>query len=327
VTFSATAPSGCTIDWYTTSSGGSLVSGTTTSYSPSLTATTTYYAQARNTTTGCVSATRLAVTATVNAVPIITRSGGAASQTVIQNAAITTITYTASNATSISRSGSTFPSNLSGTTSGLVHTISGAPAATGTFGYAITASHTNGCTSVASSGTITVTVPPTPPSAASTRTWTVGTQTWSDVINIPECNKTSFSASATTADCRSNGSYGYLYSWVYVANNASTLCPSPWRVPTSDDFCTLDKSLNNRTSCSNNRSGVYGSVYNTTWGGQYGGGCGGTGVLGYVGSMGHYWTSSADGTARAMALRYGVTLVTAQWSEVKENGFYVRCVK
>ena len=71
VIFSATAPGGCTVDWYTAAWGGSIVSGGSgvTSLSPALTVTTTYYAQARNTTTGCVSVTRLAVTGTVNAVP------------------------------------------------------------------------------------------------------------------------------------------------------------------------------------------------------------------------------------------------------------------
>jgi hypothetical protein len=71
VAFSATVPSGHTIDWYTTSNGTTLVSGgsSVTSISPSLTVTTTYHAQARNTTTGCVSATRRAVTGTVNPIP------------------------------------------------------------------------------------------------------------------------------------------------------------------------------------------------------------------------------------------------------------------
>jgi hypothetical protein len=71
VTFSATAPSNCTIDWYTTSNGTTLVTGggSVTSFSPSINTSTTYYAQARNTTTGCVSATRLAVVGTVNTVP------------------------------------------------------------------------------------------------------------------------------------------------------------------------------------------------------------------------------------------------------------------
>jgi hypothetical protein len=65
VTFSATAPSGCTIDWYTTSGGNTTVATGTTSYTRSISTTTSYYAQSRNTTTGCTSASRLTVTGTV----------------------------------------------------------------------------------------------------------------------------------------------------------------------------------------------------------------------------------------------------------------------
>ena len=70
VTFSATAPEGCTIDWYNvakaTDIGSSTVTAGTTSWSPNLANTTTYYAEARDVTTGCVSASRLAVTGTVS---------------------------------------------------------------------------------------------------------------------------------------------------------------------------------------------------------------------------------------------------------------------
>jgi hypothetical protein len=80
----------------------------------------------------------------------------------------------------------------------------------------------------------------TPPHAASTRTWVIKangvTQTWSDHIDLPACNKARFEASSTRADCRNNPGYHYLYSWLYVKQNAATLCPSPWRVPTVDDF-------------------------------------------------------------------------------------------
>jgi hypothetical protein len=71
VTFSATAPDGCTIDWYAAESGGSIVTGGygTTSFAPLIASSTTYYAEARHATNGCVSATRLDVSGTV-------RSGG-----------------------------------------------------------------------------------------------------------------------------------------------------------------------------------------------------------------------------------------------------------
>ena len=67
--FSATAPSGCTIDWYTASTGGSPIASGASYTHNSLSATKTYYAESRNTTTGCVSATRTVVTCTINPVP------------------------------------------------------------------------------------------------------------------------------------------------------------------------------------------------------------------------------------------------------------------
>jgi uncharacterized protein (TIGR02145 family) len=79
--------------------------------------------------------------------------------------------------------------------------------------------------------------------AASTRTWTFGEQTWSDVINIPECDKDTYESSYTTPQCYCNSSVnspsGYLYNWIYVNTNAAELCPSPWRVPSHDDLNKL----------------------------------------------------------------------------------------
>ena len=68
ITFTGTVESGCTLDWYSAASGGTLLSQGTSSFTtPVLTSTTTYYVSVRNTTTGCVSATRTAVTATITA--------------------------------------------------------------------------------------------------------------------------------------------------------------------------------------------------------------------------------------------------------------------
>lgn len=60
---------GETADWYTASSGGTLLRSGNTSYTP--TSAGTYYAEARNATTGCVSSTRTAVTLTVNSLPLV----------------------------------------------------------------------------------------------------------------------------------------------------------------------------------------------------------------------------------------------------------------
>ena len=72
VALSATPGAGETIDWYSASAGGTVLTGGTgvTSFTtPSISTTTTYYAESRNTTTGCVSATRTAINATINALP------------------------------------------------------------------------------------------------------------------------------------------------------------------------------------------------------------------------------------------------------------------
>jgi hypothetical protein len=186
----------------------------------------------------------------VNPIPTISRSGGNASQTVNQNAAITTITYTASNATGISRSGSTFPTGLNGSTAGLVYTISGAPSGASTYGYTVTTTNNGGCTNATASGTITV----VPQYAASTRTWVYGGLTWSDAIRIPDCKNTSFTDSYTIANCRSYTSgtnTWYYYNWTYVNQNASTLCSSPWRVPTQTDAVALANSGQTYSTLSN----------------------------------------------------------------------------
>jgi hypothetical protein len=76
-----------------------------------------------------------------------------------------------------------------------------------------------------------------------TDTWTCGSQTWSGLLrNAAGC--TSMSALSTSnpppAQYKDNGTtYGYYYNWTCVNDYATTLCPSPWRVPTLTDFNTL----------------------------------------------------------------------------------------
>ncbi|WP_209401197.1 gliding motility-associated C-terminal domain-containing protein [Pseudozobellia sp. WGM2] len=67
MTATATAPSGSTVVWYTTVTGGSMVG------SPTLNTigTVTYYAESRTTSSGCVSETRTPVTLTMNPNPTI----------------------------------------------------------------------------------------------------------------------------------------------------------------------------------------------------------------------------------------------------------------
>lgn len=67
-TLTATVGAGETVDWFTGSCGGTVISG---GASPNVcpTSTTTYYARTRTTSTGCVSGTCASVTVTVNPLP------------------------------------------------------------------------------------------------------------------------------------------------------------------------------------------------------------------------------------------------------------------
>jgi hypothetical protein len=195
----------------------------------------------------CAAVMAGAHTVSENPVPTISHSGGNASQSINLGTAISAMTYTASNATSISRSGSTFPSGLNVAVSGSSYSIYGTPSAAGMFSYTVTTANNNGCTNATASGTITV-VAVTPPDAASAKTWTYGGLTWSDAIRMPSgCNKSSIAISNTIPDCRSytsNGNTWYYYNWTYVTQNATVLCPYPWRVPTESDLITLNSNTN-----------------------------------------------------------------------------------
>jgi uncharacterized protein (TIGR02145 family) len=338
VTFSASA-AGNTIDWYTLASGGSTVTGgyNVLSFSPSIDASTTYYAQARNS-SGCVSTSRLPVTGVVNIVPTITPSGGNASQIVNRdlNEAITAIVYTASDAAVISKTDGSFPSNVIGTPSGsppgTSYTISGTPTQTGKFGYVLTAT-VNGCTSTAASGTITVTVTP-PPDVASTNTWTVGTQIWSDALKKaqPGCSGTSnFGEGNVTNAYYYPRDNGYWYNWVCVngnSNSANTnsLCPSPWRVPTVWDFIALDQAFGGDGSNRTDNISYISTNYISTWGGAYNGYISGTLVV--PGSYGYYWTSTYAGDNGAYSLQFYTNgSVRPQNVYGTNRGVQVRCVR
>jgi hypothetical protein len=82
----------------------------------------------------------------------------------------------------------------------------------------------------------------TPPHAASTQTWTFGSQTWSDAIQILACDNNTFLFSNTEPHCRSytlGQDTWYYYNWPYAMANAQELCPSPWRLPTFDEVSDL----------------------------------------------------------------------------------------
>jgi hypothetical protein len=156
----------------------------------------------------------------------------------------------------------------------------------------------------------------TPPNAASTKTWTFGEQIWSDAIQMPdECHKETFESSKTEPDCRSytkDGKTWYYYNWVYVTQNAATLCPLPWRVPNFDDMETLAR---------NNSA----SALVAAWG------CGGSAqrlLMKKTDQHGHYWSSYPNSYDDAFCLLYMVDgLISSRFATSWHSGLQVRCVK
>jgi hypothetical protein len=154
-----------------------------------------------------------------------------------------------------------------------------------------------------------------PPYAATTQTWTFGNQTWSDAIQMPDCNKEDFEDSYTDPQCRSyteNGKTWYYYNWPYVNANKTTMCPDPWRVPTKEDFDVL---VSNTTS----------STLIDAWG--YGGGARGSSMYD-VNSYADYWSSTvdSDNTNYAYFSYYTIGSLYVTYDN-KYHGFQVRCVK
>ncbi|MDR2801900.1 MAG: fibrobacter succinogenes major paralogous domain-containing protein [Prevotellaceae bacterium] len=155
----------------------------------------------------------------------------------------------------------------------------------------------------------------TPPHAASTKTWTFGEQTWSDAIQIPECNKKSFEESDTEPDCRSytdaKGNTYYYYNWPYVNTKAARLCPAPWRVPSQADFYILSHAPTADMLVS--AWGLSGNAYGNT--------------MHNVGSFGIYWSSTEISSDYAYAQYYISSFGAPPNGTTKQYGLSLRCVR
>ncbi len=170
-------------------------------------------------------------------------------------------------------------------------------------------------------------------SFATDKTWTVGSQVWSDAVISTDCDKTEFrggSGSSPNVDCCSNPSYsGDLFSWCVVVKYANTLCPAPWRVPTKDDFIALDKALGGTGDNDQNNVALTNSYINT-WGGTYSGYVR-TGGLDRQGTNAFYWTQ----TEVSAALGYSLDMFANGYVNPQSNfslnskyrGYALRCVR
>jgi uncharacterized protein (TIGR02145 family) len=171
-------------------------------------------------------------------------------------------------------------------------------------------------------------------SFATNQTWIIGSQEWSDAVQVTYCSgKTTFNGN--TIDCRSNpGQKGDLFSWHTVFEHQDGLCSDGWRVPTVQDFIDLDIALGgngeNRLQEAVNGHSLETQLgwYLNDWGGAYGGGCGSSGMLYGQSSWALYWSSLEQDANHAFRL----TLVTLghvrpqSWGP-KNDGYSLRCVR
>jgi uncharacterized protein (TIGR02145 family) len=255
----------------------------------------------------CTSTRSSTVTAYVVSLPTIALASGSTAQTVTAGSAIAQIKYNTANATGATPSN--LPTGVSGAWSSNVYTISGTPSATGTFGYTVTTANSNGCANATASGTITVMADT--PRMYSTNTWVYGSQTWSDrIVGAPSgCTQSNNLGNSTNATLYKVYDGRYYYTWACV-NNQSTLCPSPWRVPSLSDFNTLVNNTNSWTLAS-------------AWG--YGG-YAYFDIMGIVNSAATYWSSSEYDSSYAYYLNYDNSVLGVDYAS-KPSGFQVRCVK
>ena len=146
------------------SSGFSDISGATaTTYSPGILTATTWFKRLSKVTCSDTWSTNgesnvIQITVTPSNTVTLTSASGTDSQTVCLSSGITTITYATTGATGATVTG--LPTGVTGSWSGNVVTISGAPSVTAGSPYTYTVTLTGGCGSITTTGTVTVTAPP-----------------------------------------------------------------------------------------------------------------------------------------------------------------------
>jgi hypothetical protein len=187
--------------------------------------------------------------------PTITWLSGNPIQIIISpSASITDITYTTTNASSVTVSG--LPAGLIATWSANTCTIHGQIANTATpaaYQYIVATTNIYGCTDATSTGTISVctvngnaTICPAggPTNAKTTTTWHIGSLVWSDVITkaSPAGCTNITSGVPSGAASRQYIDYNELryYNGECFEKDSAAICPSPWRVPTLSDVDVLE---------------------------------------------------------------------------------------
>ncbi|MCL2097998.1 MAG: Ig-like domain-containing protein [Bacteroidales bacterium] len=172
-------------------------------------------------------------------------------------------------------------------------------------------------------------------SFASTQTWAVGNQTWSDAVQATGCsNKTTFNGGVMgnyDADCRNNLSYygrGDFFSWGAVVRYRKQLCPNGWRVPTRTDFVNLDIAMGG-TGTNGGDSILYKYVSAVSlWGGAFGGYITDINIQMLSGAGAAYWSAAEANVDQAYSLFLAPARVNPQDTyNLKNFGYALRCVR
>ncbi|MDR2906637.1 MAG: Ig-like domain-containing protein [Bacteroidales bacterium] len=179
-------------------------------------------------------------------------------------------------------------------------------------------------------------------SFATRDTFIVGNQIWSDAVQATYCSdKTSYKGVDKSdpanpiyvADCRSNpGQKGDLFSWEMVNRFGNVLCPDGWRVPTEEDFVTLDLGLGGTGNFRVDAEFIR-TKYLGEWGGELNGMTDGS--LRYVGSRAHYWSQTQLSESNAIHMMFVANEEDSWNGELhvkgsaveKADGHALRCVR
>jgi uncharacterized protein (TIGR02145 family) len=165
------------------------------------------------------------------------------------------------------------------------------------------------------------------------------TQIWSDAVRATSCDKEDFIGHGISdnsfiwiPDCRSTSKHrGDLFSWRAVFNLDSLLCPAPWRVPTAEDFCNLDKILTERDLCNNHAITPEKMIatYVDRWGASFDGVCARPSGMQYVDLRAYYWSISEYDKNYAYYLTIDVhgNIQSRSTGNAKLIGASLRCIR
>ena len=128
--------------------------------------------------------------------------------------------------------------------------------------------------------------------------------------------------------------YGRLYNW-YAVTDPRGLCPLDWRVPTAGDWDALALVLGGDSLVGGalKDPAIWdppntGATNTTGFNGRPGGARSNYGEYLFEGAYGYYWSSTPDGTDKAVFRFLGTCNADLYWnSSEPQDGFSCRCVR